>query len=106
MQLFKSYAADNDQNKSMSQYGEERKMDAHLRCWKLHKAQNSTVTSDPVIIQNEKPEKVQSRHLYCIPYPTDTSRTMQRGEPYEGNVKFMHFQMVNINILLLLLKDD
>ena len=91
MPHFKSHAADNDQNNSISQYGEGRKMDAHHGYSQMQKAQNSAVTSDSLIIQNQEPEKLESSCFYSIPNPTDTIRTMHGGEAYQGNVTFIHF---------------
>ena len=86
MQLFKCHAADNGQNNSIYQYREGRIPDAHHGCFKLQATQNSTVTSNRLIMQNEEPKKVESGRFYSIPNPTDTSRTMQTGELYQGNL--------------------
>ena len=91
MTLFKSYAADNDQNSSIYQYREGRTIDAHHGCSELQKAQNIVVKSDVLIIQNNEPENEECLRFYSIPNPADTSRTIQRRELYKGTVKFMHF---------------
>ena len=98
MPLFKSYAADYGKNNSMSQHQEGRTMDAHHGCSEVQKAQNSTVTSDQLIIQKEEPGKEESPRFYTIPNTTDTIRAIQRREPYEGTVKFMHFKMIRVSI--------
>ena len=63
-------------------------MDAHHGCTELQITKNSAVTSDPLIIQNEW-KKEENQCLYNIPNPTDSSRTVQTGEPYQGTVKFV-----------------
>ena len=75
-------------------------MDAHFVWSQLQKTQNLAVTSDRLIMQNEEPEKVESLHFYSTSKPTDTSKTIQIGEPYQGTVKCMHFQLVRVNIIL------
>ena len=83
----------------MSEYLEGSKMDAPHGCTELQIMQNSAVTSDPLMIQNEEWKKEESQHLYSIPNPTHTSRTDQIGQPYQGNVKHA-FLKVRITILL------
>ena len=89
---FQSHAADNDQNKNMSQDEEGRQMDAHLGSTELQKAQNFAVTSGQLIIQKEEPEKEESPRFYSISNPTDASRTVQRPQPYKCTIKFMVFK--------------
>ena len=79
-------------------------MDGRHGCLELQITQNSVVTSDPLIIQNEEWKKEESQHLYSIPNPTDTRSTVHTGQPYQGNVKLMHFLKVRITILILFTK--
>ena len=57
-------------------------MNAHHGCCELQITQNSASASDGLIIQNDELKKEE----------TDTSRTIQTGEPYQGNVNFIHFK--------------
>ena len=81
-----------DQGNSTSQCLEGSEMNAHHGCWELHITQNSALTSDGLIIQNDEFKKEESPCLYNISNPTDTSRTIQTEEPYQGNVNFVHFK--------------
>ena len=79
-------------------------MNARDGCSQLQITQNSAVTSDRLIIQNEEQKKEESHRLYSIANPTHTSRKIQTLKPYQGNVNFMHFQKVRKIIILLLNK--
>ena len=76
-------------------------MDAHQGCLEIQITKKSAVTSNPLIIQNEERKKKESSRFYSIRNSIETSRTIQRREPYQGNVKCMHFQKVRITIILL-----
>ena len=67
-------------------------MNAHHGCCELQITQNSALTSDGPIIQYDELKKEESPCLYNISNPTDTSRTIQTGEPYQGIVNCMHFK--------------
>ena len=79
-------------------------MDAHHGCLQLQIAQNFTVTSNPLIMQNEEGKKGEDPRLYIIPNPYNSRRTMQTGEPYQGTVICMQFLMVRITIISLFKK--
>ena len=100
MQLFKFYAAENDKNKGISQYQEGRRMDAHLGSSEVQEAEILVHTIDGLIIQKEEPEKMESWCFHSIPNPS--SKTIQNGEPYQGTVTFIHFQMVTIAMIIIL----
>ena len=84
----------------MPHYLEISKLDAHHSCYELQITQNSTVISNPLIIQNEEWKQEENRCLYSILNPNN-SRTTQTGKPYQGTVICMHFLMVRINIIFL-----
>ena len=67
-------------------------MNAHHGCLELQITQNSASTSNGLMVQNDELKKEESPCLHNISNPTDTSRTIQTEEPYQGNANFMHFK--------------
>ena len=74
------FSAADGHNNSETQFVEKEEIDTHT--WEV--VQNSTVTSDAVILQNENLGHVESCSFSPAYNPNDSSDRVHRGSTYKG----------------------